>query len=411
MNDKTTIIGNSAGNVFGGGDTAATPENTQEIANEETDQGIDMDNIYGDYDADIGDIMIPPPVKKKVEIKDKFEGGYKFAFIGAGQGGSRIAETFYKIGYGRVCAINTAQQDLDTVNLPRKLNIGGGGAGKNPKVGERIYDERKEDVLDFMKKSFGEDVDRIMVCAGGGGGTGAGTFAGLVKTAYELQRTLGITTNKVGGILALPKRSEGSKVNENAYKTLQQAWSLVEEGILSPLILIDNEKISSVYPGLAVDRFWQTANLSTCSLFHLFNTIVNKQSHYSSFDAADYQTVLDSGLMVLGATNITEWKDETDISYAVRDNLKQNILAGGIDLSTGDKAAACIIGSQEVLNDIPQDFLDYAFEQFIRLLQPNSTVHRGIYRGSKPGLNVFTTVGGIGKPNGKLDDLKRLGNI
>lgn len=405
--------GNTAGNVFGGPDhTPGSSENTNEIANEEQeDQGIDMGDIYGEYDADITDILIPPPPKVKISIKDKFEAGFKFAFVGAGQGGSRIAETFNKIGYGRVCVINTAQQDLDTVNVPRKLNIGGGGAGKNPAVGARLYDEKKEDVLDFMKKSFGEDVDRIMVCAGGGGGTGAGAFAGLVRTAYELQRSLGVTTNKVGGILALPKRSEGAKVNENAYKTLVEAWQLVEEGMLSPLILIDNEKISSVYPGLAVDRFWQTANLSTCSLFHLFNTIVEKKSHYSSFDAADYQTVLDAGLMVLGATNIKEWKDETDISYAVRDNLKQNILAGGVDLSTGDKAAACIIGSQEVLNDIPQDFLDYAFEQFIRLLQPSSTVHRGIYRGAKPGLNIFTTVGGIGKPNSKIDDLKRLGNL
>ena len=403
-------MSNTAQTVFGENDSP-DPQETQAIAGEESTPDIDMGDIYGDYDSDITDIMIPPAPKVKVEIKDKFEAGYKFAFIGAGQGGSRIVETFHKIGYARVCAINTAQQDLDTVDLPRKLNIGGGGAGKNPKVGARIYDEKKEDVLDFMKKSFGEELDRIFVCAGGGGGTGAGSFAGLVKTAYDLQRTLGVKTNKVGGIVALPKRSEGAKVNENAYKTLKQAWELVEDGMLSPLILIDNEKISTVYPGLAVDRFWQTANLSTCSLFHLFNTIVDKKSHYSSFDAADYQTVLDAGLMVLGATNIKKWEDETDISYAVRDNLKQNILAGGVDLSTGDKAAACIIGSQEVLNDIPQDFLDYAFEQFIRLLQPNSTVHRGIYRGTKPGLNVFTTVGGIGKPNGKLQDLKRLGNL
>lgn len=403
--NQETERGNSTQNVFGGGSANEQPPAQESTAD------IDMGDIYGDYDADITDILVPPAPKEKIEIKDKFDAGYKFAFVGAGQGGSRIVETFHKIGYGRVCAINTAQQDLDTVNLPRKLNIGGGGAGKNPKVGSRIYDEKREDVLDFMKKSFGEDIDRIIVCAGAGGGTGAGSFTGLVKTSYELQKSLGVGTNKVGGILALPKRSEGAKVNENAYNTLSQAWELVESGILSPLILIDNEKIGDVYPGLAVDRFWQTANLSTTSLFHLFNNIVQKQSHYSSFDAADYQTVLDSGLIVLGATNITKWNDETDISYAVRDNLKKNILSGGVDLSTGDKAAACIIGSQEVLNDIPQSYLDYAFEQFIRLLQPNSTVHRGIYRGSKPGLNIFTTVGGIGKPNAKLDDLKSLGNI
>lgn len=380
--------------------------------NDDTDNtSIDMGDVYGDYDADIGDILVPPSEPVKEEIKDKFDGGFKFAFIGAGQGGSRIAETFYKLGYGRVCAVNTAAQDLETVDVPNKLNIGTGGCGKNPKEAKRVYSEKKEDVLDFMKNSFGDSFDRIIVSAGGGGGTGAGSFTEIVKTAHQLQQAMGCKTDKVGGILALPKKSEGAKVNENAYNTLNEAWELVEEGILSPLMLIDNEKIGSVYPGLAVNRFWQTANLSTCSLFHLFNTIVVKNSHYSSFDSADYQTVLDSGLMVLGATNIKEWKDETDISYAVRDNLKRNILAGGVDLSTGDKAAACVIGTQDILDDIPQDFLDYAFEQFVRILQPGSTVHRGIYRGNKPGLNVFTTVGGLGKPTEKLKELKNIANL
>ena len=49
------------GGVFGN-----NPDNTQQ---ESADQGIDMDNIYGDYDADI-DVLIPPTAKKKVEIKD-----------------------------------------------------------------------------------------------------------------------------------------------------------------------------------------------------------------------------------------------------------------------------------------------------------------------------------------------------
>ena len=40
-----------------------------------------------------------------------------------------------------------------------------------------LYEELgwpEDDVLDFMRRSFGEDLDRIFVCAGAGGGSGAG---------------------------------------------------------------------------------------------------------------------------------------------------------------------------------------------------------------------------------------------
>ena len=68
-----------------------------------------------------------------------------------------------------------------------------------------------DDILDFMRRSFGEDVDRVFVCAGAGGGSGAGTLKPLVNTAKELQETLQSDSKKVGVILALPKYSEGKK--------------------------------------------------------------------------------------------------------------------------------------------------------------------------------------------------------
>ena len=66
-----------------------------------------------------------------MEVEDDVEVAFKFAFVGAGQGGSRLAQAFKKIGYNRICAINTAQQDLNTLDLEHKLCIGDGGAGKN----------------------------------------------------------------------------------------------------------------------------------------------------------------------------------------------------------------------------------------------------------------------------------------
>jgi hypothetical protein len=47
------------------------------------------------------DLIIEPEAQEEKPsqlIKDEVDVAFNFAFIGAGQGGSRIAETFHKIG-------------------------------------------------------------------------------------------------------------------------------------------------------------------------------------------------------------------------------------------------------------------------------------------------------------------------
>jgi len=372
-------------------------------------ENIENENI----DVMVPDIPMPTATVTDTGIKDAFESGFKFCFVGTGQGGSRIATSFHALGYTRVCAINTAAQDLAHISLPEsnKWCIGDGGAGKDPVKAARILAERKEDALDNLRRCFGQSFDRIFVCAGAGGGTGAGTAVHLVDTAIELQKSLRCPTEQVGVILALPKISEGQRVALNAFNVLTSLWGLVEKGFVSPLILLDNERISSLYPSLAVDPFWDTANATVSSLFHLFNTIVVKSSHYSTFDRNDFKTVLDSGLITFGATPVAKWADATDISYAVRSNLKANILSGGVDISTGNVAGVVIIGGSSVLTDIPQTHLDHAFDQMNRMLKPGSMVHRGIYRGNKDNLVVYTAVGGLGQPVAKLDELRRVAGL
>lgn len=364
-----------------------------------------------DYDIAVPDIPEIPELEAVQEVADAVDVAFKFGFIGAGQGGSRIAEAMHKLGYRRVGALNTAEQDLATIDLPHKLLIGTGGAGKDPKVAQQLLRAKREDVLDFMRRAFGPVVDRIFVCAGAGGGTGAGTALDLVKIAAELQLTLKSPSAKVGMIVALPKNSEGARVNHNAYWTLYHALDLVDKGEVSPLIIIDNEKISTIYPKLAVDPFWQTANLSVCGLFHLFNNVAVKHSRYSSFDANDFKVVLDSGTIVFGAAPLKKWESATDISFAVRDNLKRNILSGGVDLGTGTTAGVVIIGGHEIMAQVPQEHLDHAFDQFTRILKPGSVVHRGIYCGDKPTLVAYTSVGGVGRPTARLEELRKLGNV
>ena len=377
----------------------------------ETDPTIPTSASPPAFDVEVPDIPMPQ-LAVDFAVKDEVDVSFKLAFVGSGQGGSRIAATFHKMGYRRVCAINTSQQDLATLALPAqaKMCIGGGGAGKDPKAAHNLFNEKREDVLDLMRRCFGQQIDRTFVCIGAGGGTGSGTSIRLTETARDLQTQLKCPT-KIGVIVSLPKNSEGSKVAANAFTTVESLVGLVDEGVVSPLIILDNEKIKAIYPGLAVDPFWDTANQSVASLFHLFNSVTCKQSSYTTFDAADFATVLDSGIIVFGATPIEKWEDPTDISYAVRDNLKRNILCGGMDLATGNVAGVVVVGGQEILSKIPHENLDHGFEQFTRLLKPGSTVHRGIYRGDKQTLRAYTVIGGLAKPASRLEELRSIGNL
>ena len=135
---------------------------------ENTEQPVEPTPKANDIDISLPDLLIPAPAatEKVDEFKDEVDVSFNFAFIGAGQGGSRIAETFHTLGYRKVAALNTAEQDLNTIKLDNKLLIGDGGAGKNRAFADGIFQERREDVIDFMRYSFGEQIDRIFICAG-----------------------------------------------------------------------------------------------------------------------------------------------------------------------------------------------------------------------------------------------------
>jgi len=388
----------------------ATPDAPQEETLEEPtfDAEAFTDDDLG---VDIPDIPLPSEAPLEDKVEDKFEAAYKFAIIGVGQGGSRLAETFWKLGYRRVAVINTAPQDLKSIKVPaaNKLLIGGKGAGKDRKIAEKVFEENREDILEFLKRTFKGGFNRALVCIGAGGGTGAGGGPIVIEIVHDLCQTYGIenadTDALVGAVVALPTRAEGSKVRSNAQKTAEVLIDFSQKGTLSPLIILDNERIKQIYPKLSVNQFWGTANTSICSLFHLFNKIACQDSQYTAFDSADLDTVLSSGIISFGAVPVSrkgEAVEETDISYAVRDNLKKNILAN-IEVSTGNVAACVVIGDRKTLDNTAQESLEHGFEQLSRLLGDGSTVHRGIYHTQKKGLVVYTIIGGIKAPEQLFD--------
>lgn len=415
-------------------DTVASEEEAGDTIESKETKPMSDDMIDDDFLVDVPDIPMPEEdagIAKEV-IQDEFYkdedspgAAFKFAFIGCGQGGSRIAESFYKLGYRRVCAVNTTNQDLKSINIPdtNKLVIGEGegGAGKNPANGARIANSSYDDIYDLMKRSFGTDFDRIFVCVGAGGGTGSGSADVVIEVAHDLARSSKKEKDGgepvVGAIASMPKLSEGDKVNANAYTVLESLFRQVGTSgklggrTLSPLVVVDNDRINKIYPNLPVAKFWDMANRNISSLFHLFNSIAIKDSEFTTFDRADFKDLLQSGVVSFGACPVRNWENESGISHAIRDNLKNNVLVGGLDLRQSRKAGCIFIASSDVLDRIPQSNLEHGFEGLKRTMQSGGTIHRGIYKGSKSGLVAYTLMGELGSPTERMEEIAKEGRV
>lgn len=369
----------------------------------EEEIGFDIpDIIFGEKSEDPAYVVEPDAKKLAV----------KFGVIGSGQAGDRLADTFWKVGYRRVCAINTTKQDFLGLSIPEKnlLTIGSdvGGAGKDPEKGAQALRENVEEVLNLMRHSFGEDIDRIIVCSSAGGGTGSGCLPGLIRLAKTYLRQLG-KEEKVGCVVSLPKKMEGGKVQQNAYKTVEH----LETEKVSPLVIADNESINQMFPNTSAKEFWTIANQNIVGLFDIFNVLACQQSSYVTFDKADYESMLDSGMMIFGATKLTSYQKDTDISDGLRNNLKKTLLAE-VDLHKASHVAAILCASDPILSILPQSDIDRAFSTLERMLDGESrnlVVHQGVYEIKKKEMFLYTMVGGLEIPKNRVEMMKARAGI
>ena len=365
-------------------------------------------------DLPIEDFEVPEDEDQGIE--STHGGSIEVALIGSGQGGSRIAEAFYKQGYLKTVVVNTAQHDLHHVELPDKHKLHmhhvAEGAGKNMSAGAAAAEEFKQEIYDRMLKIFGK-TDRILVCVGAGGGTGGGSCKVLVEVAKKYLRYTGCDNveKRVGVVIALPTAGESASpnVSKNAKQLLEDLTDMADNNQISPLLMIDNDKIKKLYPGLTVKKFWPTVNSTIAGLYHTFNVITTHSSAYSSFDPADYDTVLSShGCMILGVTNVKDYSSGTEISKALKNNLQKTLLAGGFDLSTAKSVGVVVVGGSDVFEESAglMDAIEYGFDTVANLVG-NALVHRGIYEMGKGKLRVYTIISGLSKPKQRLEELER----
>ena len=348
-----------------------------------------------------------PAEVRGVRLSMSEEVSIRFGVVGTGQGGSRIAEVFQGLGYP-TCAINTAKQDLAYIKVPndRKLcmEYGLGGAGKDLSIGAEAYSEYSQEVADVMAKAFnnGDDIDFVLACCGGGGGTGSGSIQSLVQDAAQFGLPVGV-------IYTLPAGNEDPVTKANAVKTLDGLSKLVKEGVLSTLIIVDNAKIEKTYPGLSAAAFWARANNDIANILHQFNRLTAQPSRFVSLDPMDFAKVLTEGnCTIYGSSRIPEYNNADQLVDAVANSVKAGLLADEFDISETSAAGVLLAGSYAVLSGVPQDDIDYSIYEL-----SNLTGHAGVYKGIYDldtnsigrGLMTYTMLSGLGVPHRRIEAL------
>jgi cell division GTPase FtsZ len=333
-------------------------------------------------------------------LKNTYTGSLDFGIIGSGQCGGRLVKSFYEIGYKKAVAINTAIADLNPLEIPvnQKLKIGDlEGSGKSMEKGGKAAQESAQAIFDKMKAVFGT-VDKIIICVGFGGGTGAGSCPVLISIAKKYLSYIGNPNPKQNIIIiaALPTSGELKSVvvNENNESVKKMMYQIAEQNEVGPIILIDNSKIEKLYRGIPPVKFWPTINDTITKLFQIFNYLSKQESGYTSFDKEDYKTVLTTpGLAVLGVTKV-EIKEGTELSSALQNNLKKTLLADMVDYATAKEAACVVVAGDKLMETMSMDDINYGFDTIANLIN-NANVHRGLYDTDGDAIRAYTLITGM----------------
>ena len=265
--------------------------------------------------------------------------------IGAGEAGGRIAEEFHTQGFSNVVVLNTARVDLDgltsiTDDNKFLVNVTNGeGAGKDPKVVRTAIDMYYNDATEFIKSKINGQ-DSVLICVGGGGGTGGGL--GIVLA--EIVNNLGLN---VGIVFTLPIKNEAPLVFVNALQNLNELYENVKTAAISPFIVVDNNELYQRYNSSVVN-FWKPINGAIVQVIKNFNEYSKQTSKYiSALDRKDLQKVLSvGGSCAIGSVDILN----VDTPESIMDKIQNCFFMSGFDLSTFKSAGVMVTGSEEVLN-------------------------------------------------------------
>lgn len=326
--------------------------------------------------------------------------------LGSGQAGSRLAETFYKLGYDAV-VVNTAMQDLKFIDVPDSnkllLEYGLGGAAKELEIGKAAAEAHRGEIMQLVNdKLFSAQVN--VLCLSLGGGSGAGSCDTLVELMADMGKPLVVMT-------VLPMDTEDAQTKSNALETLSKLTALTRNKRISNLIVVDNAKIEAIYQDVSQVDFYQIANKAIVETVDIFNTLSSMPSSVKGLDPMEFGKLFTDGegLTVYGELTIDNFIEDTAIAEAVVNNLNSNLLAGGFDLKQSKYVGVIVAANKEVWSKIPSSSITYAMAMINDQCGTPKGVFKGIYtiETADPVVKVYSMFSGLGLPSLRVEQLKK----
>ena len=209
--------------------------------------------------------------------------------IGVGGGGGNAVKHMYVNGIQDVAFMvcNTDRQALEQSPVPVKLQLGheGLGAGSRPEKAREAAEESQDEIRNMLS----DGTKMVFVTAGMGGGTGTGAAPTIARIAKEMDiLTIGIVT--------IPFRWEGDWKIDQALDGVEAISKHVDA-----LLVINNEKLSEIYPNLTVKEAFARANDTLLIAAKSISEIITIRGEVN-LDFNDVKTVMKDGGVAIMST-------------------------------------------------------------------------------------------------------------
>lgn len=341
-----------------------------------------------------------------IQIVDKKKRSIDFGVIGSGQAGSRLAECFAKHGYSAV-AINTAQQDLEHIDLPQDskllLEYGLGGAAKDLSIGKEAAETNRDAINELVHEKLGS-CQAFMFCLSLGGGSGAGSCETIIDILSEFGKPILVMT-------VVPMSSDDAQTKKNALETLAKLAKLTQTNVIHNLIVVDNAKIEAIYSDVSLLNFFDVSNNAIVSPIHSFNTLTSMGSSIKPLDPMEFAKIMTDGqgLTVYGEMTVKDYEVDTAIADAVISNLTGGLLSNGFDLKQSKYVGFIVEANAKVYDKIPNKAVDYAMSMVGELCSAPNGVFKGIYMTDmkEDAVKVYSIFSGLGLPDARVSQLKK----
>ena len=222
------------------------------------------------------------------------------AVLGIGGGGGKMAKAFLDAGFNRTLLVNTTAKDVP-VGVPDEnvvLIPDSDGIGKDVALGKAVFDTNSAVVEDALRTRLG-NVDWLIVCAGGGGGTGSAAIS--LHPVLERYLKSVQAEGDIVYVVSWPTAQESLNptIGKNALTLLNDVSKYTH-------CVLDNERQTKLLRGkVGMLGLFPLANKSFAKLFSQVLKLSSEPSPIQSFDSKDLEVCLRTDKrMFIGSTMI-----------------------------------------------------------------------------------------------------------